>query len=436
MELLTTEAVQEAIAELKSDFSMSPTVAGLHNDLTQKREAFKTWYDANKTTDPTVTKMDRAEFDRRDAELIAADTAFREAITPDIKAQKNARYLRLAQAVGAPVKAWSFGNGKEGEIGEGGGFKSLSAALFDHDEFKSFQKSAGASDTRKFNLSGLLDIKTLFTTVAGMTPPADRGSHVVDLPRRKPAVQDLLPTITSSSQFIVWMLQTVWNNAAAAVAEGAAKPESAVRWDEQKDQLLKVATYIPITSEALKFNAQLRNTLDNTLINMVRLAAEQYIVSGTGVAPQIKGFMTRPGLSVYVKAAGDNNADAIYKSMAQVRNDAFAEPEAVIINPANVIPITLLKNANGDYIYGNPASAGPQTVWGKPMLQTKAMDVGNALTGDFTMYSEYYISEEVGVEVGLINDQFIKNARTLLAEIYHALVVTRPSAFSNTQGLA
>jgi HK97 family phage major capsid protein len=97
--------------------------------------------------------------------------------------------------------------------------------------------------------------------------------------------------VTTTEQFIVWMLQTVYTNNAAAVAEGALKPESAVRWDEVKDQLEKIAHWIPLTTEVLKYNPRLMQLLDNEMIGMLRLKLEELMVTGHGRLAAAQGLL-------------------------------------------------------------------------------------------------------------------------------------------------
>jgi HK97 family phage major capsid protein len=426
---MTREEIEQAIAEYKSDLALPAHLIEKHKALNEVRTGFKAWWDSKKTANPDVLKLEIPEFERRNGELEAKDTEFRNEVTPFIKAAKNERLLKLSAAMGRPVNSWSFGEGQTGE-----GAKSLVEALNGNDEFKSFRETGSNSAQLRVNLKGL-DVKTLFSTTAGFAPPANRGDMIVEAPRRRPVIADYIPQTPTDLQFIVWMLQTVFTNAAAPVAQAGAKPESALAWTEQKDQLEKIAHYIPITMEVLKYNPRLAQLLDSEMMTMLRLIAEVQIVSGTGTSPQLKGFLTRPGLSVYVRDEEENNADAIYKSMAQVRNDAYAEPGVVFINPDNMTPIALMKNTQGDYIYGNPSQGGPQSIWGKPAVQTKAIPATNSLTGDFEMYSELFLGGEMNVEFGYINDDFIKNRRVALAELFLLLIVKRASAFSNAQGL-
>lgn len=430
-ELMSSEDVEQALAEYKAEIKLPAELVDEHKQLVSEREGFKSYWDEAKTRNPNVLQVDLDEFNRRNDALEAKDAAFRGKVAPFIKAVKNERILGLQRALGKAQPGFSFGSAAGGE---GKAFRSLSEALTASEEFKSFQKGATSNSVAKFDLSDL-DVKALFSTTAGFTPPADRGPSVVEKPRRRAVIADYIPTIPTVDKFIVWMLQTVFTNNAAAVAEGAVKPESAVQWDEVKDQLEKVAHWIPVTTEVLRYNPRVAALLDGEMLTMLRLKAEELMISGTGVSPQLKGFLTRPGLAVYAKQAGENNADALYMSMAQVRNDAYAEPGVVFLHPDNFTPIALMKNTQGDYIYGNPAQGGPQTVWGKPVEQTKAMPVGNALTGDFDMYSELYVSGDASVEVGYVNDDFVRNRRVMLAEIFLALVIKRASAFSNTQDL-
>jgi hypothetical protein len=64
-----------------------------------------------------------------------------------------------------------------------------------------------------------------------------------------------------------------------------------------------------------------------------------------------------------------------------------------------------------------------------------AAAIGARVVGDFSpMGVNLFDREDATVRTGWINDQFVRNMQTLLAELRAALVVWRPTAFCKLTG--
>jgi HK97 family phage major capsid protein len=79
--------------------------------------------------------------------------------------------------------------------------------------------------------------------------------------------------------------------------------------------------------------------------------------------------------------------------------------------------------------------AGPLTVFGMPVVEALGAVENTALVGDFAMGAMIFDREQSQIRTGLINDQFVRNMQTVLAELRLALVVFRPSAFAKVTGI-
>ena len=88
----------------------------------------------------------------------------------------------------------------------------------------------------------------------------------------------------------------------------------------------------------------------------------------------------------------------------------------------------LTKDSQGNYILGSPGGMAQPSLWGLPVIPTKAMTLGSFLVGDFRSAATLYDRWAPRVEVGYVNDDFTKNLVTILAEERVALAVKNPLA--------
>ena len=82
-----------------------------------------------------------------------------------------------------------------------------------------------------------------------------------------------------------------------------------------------------------------------------------------------------------------------------------------------------------------PTIAGPVTLWGMPVIEAEGIPENTALVGDFQVGASLLDREQAQIRVGVINDQFVRNMQTILAELRAGLVVWRPNAFCQVTGV-
>lgn len=295
-------------------------------------------------------------------------------------------------------------------------------------------KGRGLTVGDSFELSGM-EAKTLSTS-ADLPPQADRRPGIVDLAQEtRPTVLDLFLQGTTTAQALEYFEETTFTNNAAAVAEGGTKPESALDFTLRSDSVRKVATWIPVTKEMLDDVPTFESYLRGRLGFMVERAEEAQVLSGDGVAPNILGILNRTGVQTQAKGA-DPVPDAIYKAMTKVRNTGFAEPTALVMHPNDWQDVRLLRTADGVYIWGSPADAGPDRIWGMNVRVTTGMTENTALVGAFRPYGQVFRREGLRIDISNSHSTFfVENKLAVLAETRLALAIYRPSAFATITGI-
>lgn len=261
---------------------------------------------------------------------------------------------------------------------------------------------------------------------------------IVSLLFKKLTIRDLLAAGTTMSNAIIYMQETAFTNAAATVAEGAAKPESALVFAQKTEIVTKIAHWLPVTEEMLEDVNQISSYINARLALGVQLTTEDQLLNGNGTAPNLLGLLARPGLTPPVLlVAPDTNADVMFKAMMKVFNASFVMPDGHVMNPANWQTTALLKDTMGRYLGMGPFQPAPiPTLWGLPVDVTPSIAAGTGLTGAFATQAQVFANGGLRVEASNSHqDFFIKNLVAIRAEERLALAVYRPGAFGTATGL-
>jgi HK97 family phage major capsid protein len=312
--------------------------------------------------------------------------------------------------------------------------KSLGEAFVESREFqswlgsKSMESSQFLSDTR---------LKTLTTTGTPSGWPVEnvRSGVIVPYPTRQLRVQDLLPHIETTQNSYVYLEETTFTNAAVEVAENAAKPGSDLALTQRTSNVQKIACWLAASDEQLDDVIGVADYINSRLAHMVALRLDQQILQGNGTAPNLRGILNVVGIQTTAKTAGEPISDAVARAINMVRSTGQAEPNAIVMHPNNWVTLQTLRTTDGLYISGGPWQAGPETLWGKPVVITSAMVEGVALVGAFDQFSQLAERQRITVKVGYAADDFLSNRKSFVGETRVAVVWYRPQAFATVTGI-
>ena len=285
------------------------------------------------------------------------------------------------------------------------------------------------------DLSEQIRTKATLDTLTGYTPQAVRIPVLITPGEQAPTVASLFPQGNTTAQAIPYMEETLATNAAAETAEGAEKPEAALEFDEKTSPVRKIAVFLPVTDELFDDVPAMRSYVENRLRTFVRQREDGQLLNGNGAGVNLRGILNTVGIQTQAKGA-DPTPDAIYKGITKIGVNAFLDASGVVMHHNDWQEIRLLRTADGIYIWGNPSEAGPERIWGLPVVKTTRIAEGTALVGAFRDGGQIFRRSEIAFAVSdSHSDFFRKNLLALRAEERLALVIFRPAAFCTITGI-
>jgi HK97 family phage major capsid protein len=310
-------------------------------------------------------------------------------------------------------------------------------------------KSAGASGPVAFRSADLAQfkaaaasgqpasLKATSTLATGAIAPSYDSSGAIAIAAEKFRVRSLFNTQSMDSPVIYYRRLVTGAAQAAAVAEGALKPEASIVAEQVAAEARKLAVWLPVTDEALDDGGQsFVNELVADLVRDLVGAENRALLSGNGTAPNLRGLLQTTGVQTRTKGT-DSVLDSLLKAATQLRTVAFTEPTAVVMHPSDFERIRLSKDSGGSYLLGDPLGQGQPTLVGAPIRLTTDLTVGTAVVADWNTLGTCYIRSDVSVEFSVSHsDHFVRNVHAVRAESRLALAIKRPASAVVVTGLA
>jgi HK97 family phage major capsid protein/HK97 family phage prohead protease len=257
-------------------------------------------------------------------------------------------------------------------------------------------------------------------------------------------IADLFSQGTTSGDVVRYVRELSYTQAAARVAEAAAKPQAQLDVGVINATVEKTAVYLDVTEEMMNDQEQASSYINGRLSFMVQSKEEDYLLNGTG-SSQIYGVLGTTGIQTISGAT--NTIDNLLRAKAYVEgaNGAgFTSPDAYVMNPLDYLNVRLTKDSNGQYLFGGPGF-GPYGVggfsnvgilWGLPVVTNTQIAQGTALVGAFKQGGQIFRRQGLVIKTtDSDGSKFLSNIITVLAESRFALAIYQPNRFCSITGI-
>ncbi|WP_426229299.1 phage major capsid protein [Pararhizobium sp. DWP3-4] len=299
-------------------------------------------------------------------------------------------------------------------------------------EDESFKAFAGQTRPRGRVLVDVKDITSLTTDAAGSAGaliPTDRRGLQVEQPQRRLTVRSLLLPGTTASNQIEYEQEKLFTNSAAPVAEGTAKPQSELQFEDKTANVRTIAHWMRTSVQILADAPGLRSIIDQRLRYGLAFVEEQQLLNGSGTGQNILGLVT--AATAYAAPGSLTATTQIDIIRLMILQAALAEypPNGIVMNPIDMAAIEMTKDGDGRYLIGNPQGTIQKALWGLPVVETQAMGVDKALVGAFNLAAQIFDRQDATIDVSTEDqDNFVKNKVTIRAEERLALAIYRPQS--------
>lgn len=346
--------------------------------------------------------------------------------------QENLRALEQTMAgledaaKGGPAKAQTGG-------------QLLAAHIEEHEDARAFLANPVQGQTMRVAVPRNAFQAALTDTTGGgnsLTYPADNLGLVPALQRRL-TIRDLLMAGRTSSAAIFFPRESGFtNNAGIQSSQGNVKGKSEITFEDVTRPVVTIAHTLDVSTQMLSDVPYLQSYLDGRMMHGLKLKEELQLLLGSGTGGNLEGLYT--AASDYAQPTGavvtdETELDRLRLMMLQVEL-AEAMATGLVLNPINWANIELLKDANKQYLFTNPQNTTTGRLWGRDVVATQSMPVGEALTGDFATHAQLLDREDASVAISFENkDNFERNLATIRVEERLVQAIYRGEAFVKGQ---
>ncbi|WP_292454661.1 phage major capsid protein [Mesorhizobium sp.] len=308
--------------------------------------------------------------------------------------------------------------------------KSIGEQLTETDDFKALQSKGRGTARLNLKAATITSATTDAAGSAGDLIRPDRAPGIITPAVRELTIRDLLLPGRTSSNAIEFMQETGFTNNAAPVAEGAAKPQSDLKFELITTNVRTIAHWFAASKQVLADVPMLMSYINGRATFGLKYVEEAQLLAGDGTGQNLHGVIPQATAFSQANSNGtlDTRIDTIRRASLQVRNAEY-RPTFVVLNPNDWAEIELTKDGENRYIWIQVQTGGTMQLWRLAVVETTAISTGEFLVGA-TMGAQVFDREDAAVEVSTDHDDFfVRNLVAIRAEERLALAVNRPESF-------
>ncbi len=308
---------------------------------------------------------------------------------------------------------------------EGSPVVSMGKQFTESDVYKNF--TGGQTQKARFEIQN----NTLVGSDDNVAP--DRKAAIVPGDSQILTLENIFPTIPTSSNAIEYTKEASFTNSAAEAAEAAEKGESALTWSLVNMPVSTVAHWLKISKQLASDAPALAAYVNLRMIYGVNQRVETQLAVGNGTAPNISGILDTGNFTAHGFANADLGSAMIKfalvrKIMASLVISGF-RADGILLNPADAAQIDIDHfQASTNAARFSTDANGQARMFGVPVIESAAVTADQVIVGAFAQCGTIHDRESVVVEMSdSDDDNFTKNLVTIRAERRLALTVERPS---------
>jgi HK97 family phage major capsid protein len=223
------------------------------------------------------------------------------------------------------------------------------------------------------------------------------------------------------------------------VAPSDPKPDATATVELITWNVFTHAVTLVVTEQQLADASQVVNEINTHLLYDLDKLTEEQMTYGPGGGQNHTGFFVDTGITEARTVSGDTLMDKIRRAITDIRRNGYS-PNVVYMDSLDWEDIELQKVAASDnrYVWAIVRDVLGARIWSLRVVEGKSAEntltgERNVLVGDFNRGATRWVREAVALAMGWVNDQFLRNERTIRAEGRDAFGITRPGAFKKIQ---
>lgn len=270
-------------------------------------------------------------------------------------------------------------------------------------------------------------------TTPGNGVPAYRVPGVVGSPEPTFDVERAFSHVPTASNAIEYLKVSSETNAAAAVAEGVAKPESAFTFSVATAPVRTIAHYVRVSRQLADDAAAVTAYINNRLAYGLNVAVEKQLIAGDGTGQNLSGIFTTDNFTAHglttANFANASELDVVRRAATLLRMANFT-PSVVFLNPLDYDALIGEKDKQGRYMLANPTAENTQNLWGLRPILSSQITSGQFIVADAAQGATIY--DRMSTEVAMFEqdaDNVTSNLITIRAEKRLAFAIENTAAF-------